>query len=88
MQPLISVIMPVHNGGFTLDRAVRSVVAQEFADWEVVAVDDGSTDDTWKILQRWAAAADRLRRGRTGTIYFALLSGCVGVGPELYTLRC
>ncbi len=61
MQPLISVIMPVHNGGFTLDRAVRSVVAQEFADWEVVAVDDGSTDDTWKILQRWAAAADRIR---------------------------
>ena len=61
MQPLISVIMPVYNGAFTLDRAVRSVLAQEFADWEIVAVDDGSTDETWQTLQRWAAADHRIR---------------------------
>ncbi len=58
MQPSISVVMPVYNGAFTLDRALRSVPSQEFGDWEIVAVDDGSTDDTWKILQRWAAADD------------------------------
>jgi len=61
MQPSISVIMPVHNGAFTLDRALRSLQQQEFADWELVAVDDGSTDDTWNILQRWAAADSRIR---------------------------
>jgi len=65
MEPLISVIMPVHNGAFTLDRAVRSVVAQEFTDWEILAVDDGSTDDTWTILERWAAADNRIRIDRS-----------------------
>jgi glycosyltransferase involved in cell wall biosynthesis len=61
MEPFISVIMPIHDGAFTLDRAMRSVAAQQFGDWEVVAVDDGSSDDTWKILQRWAAADCRIR---------------------------
>src|SRR5208283_2414591 len=65
MQPFITVIMPVYNGALTLDRAVRSVVAQQFADWEIVAVDDGSTDDTWDILQRWAAADNRIRIARS-----------------------
>ena len=64
MQPLISVIMPVYDGAFTLDRAIRSVVAQQFADWEIVAVDDGSADDTWEILQRWAPADCRIRISR------------------------
>ena len=64
-QPFVSVIMPVYNGAFTLDRAVGSVVSQEFSDWEVVAIDDGSTDDTWKILQRWAAADNRIRVTRS-----------------------
>jgi autotransporter-associated beta strand protein len=50
MSPSISIILPVYNGAFTLDRALRSVLAQEFADWEIVAVDDGSTDDTWPSL--------------------------------------
>jgi glycosyltransferase involved in cell wall biosynthesis len=61
MSPSISIILPVYNGAFTLDRALRSVLAQEFADWEIVAVDDGSSDDTWPILERWSAAEKRLR---------------------------
>jgi glycosyltransferase involved in cell wall biosynthesis len=61
MQPCISVIMPVYNGAFTLDRALRSVAAQEFTNWEIVAVDDGSTDATWPILQAWATKDHRLR---------------------------
>ena len=64
MPPFVSVIMPVYDGAFTLERALRSVVAQEFADWEIVAVDDGSTDDTWEILQRWAAADSRIKTVR------------------------
>ena len=58
---LISVIMPVYNGAATLDRALRSVHAQTFSEWEVVAVDDGSTDDTYAILQRWAKKDARIR---------------------------
>jgi glycosyltransferase involved in cell wall biosynthesis len=64
MPPFISVIMPVFDGAFTLERALRSVVAQQFADWEIVAVDDGSTDDTWQILQHWSAADSRIKAVR------------------------
>jgi glycosyltransferase involved in cell wall biosynthesis len=59
--PAISVIMPVYNGAATLDRAIRSVRAQLFPDWEVVAVDDGSTDGSLEILNRWAAEDHRIR---------------------------
>jgi glycosyltransferase involved in cell wall biosynthesis len=67
MPPSISVANPIYNGAFTLDRALRSVLAQEFADWEIVAVDDGSTDDTWPVLEHWAAADKRVRKARRKT---------------------
>ncbi len=61
--PLISVIMPVFNGAATVERALRSLLAQTFRDWEAVAVDDASQDGTWELLQ--AAAEDsRIRTVR------------------------
>jgi glycosyltransferase involved in cell wall biosynthesis len=48
--PLISVIIPTHNRATVLARAVDSVARQKFADWELVVVDDGSTDQTPAVL--------------------------------------
>ena len=59
--PLLSVVVPVHNGAVTLDRALRSVTAQTFCDWEVVAVDDASNDESPNVLQRWAIKETRIR---------------------------
>ena len=59
--PLISVVVPVHNGAATLDRALRSVVGQTFPDWELLAVDDGSSDESASIVGRWAATDGRIR---------------------------
>jgi glycosyltransferase involved in cell wall biosynthesis len=53
--------MPVYNAARHLDTAVASVAAQDFADWEFVAVDDGSTDASPEILARWAARDPRIR---------------------------
>lgn len=47
---MISVILNVYNGEKYVERCVRSVVAQTFDDWELVIVDDGSTDRTAAIL--------------------------------------
>lgn len=49
--PRVSVIMPVYNGERYVRQAVESVTAQSFADWELVAVNDGSSDATQSILE-------------------------------------
>lgn len=53
--PRISVVLIVHNGDDFVADAIASVRAQSLADWELVAVDDGSTDATADILARHAA---------------------------------
>ena len=57
----VSVVMPCYQSGETVERSVRSVQAQTFADWELIAVDDGSTDDTLAQLNTLAAAEPRMR---------------------------
>src|ERR1700749_83796 len=61
MQDLVSVIMPAYNSGRYLAESVRSVQAQTFGGWELVVVDDGSTDDTGEVARRLAEADARVR---------------------------
>jgi glycosyltransferase involved in cell wall biosynthesis/LmbE family N-acetylglucosaminyl deacetylase len=51
MNPLVSIIIPTYNHAVYLPDAVRSALAQSLADLEVIVVDDGSTDDTLRVLQ-------------------------------------
>lgn len=60
-RPMVSVIMAVRNGGPFLAKAIASIRGQQFRDWELVIVDDGSTDDTATILQVAARSDARLR---------------------------
>lgn len=61
MKPTVSIVMPCYQNGGTIARSVCSVQAQTFADWELIAVDDGSTDDTLAQLNTLAAAEPRMR---------------------------
>ena len=61
MTPQITVVMPVRNGARWLGEAVESVVAQTFSDWELIAIDDGSTDETPRTLGDWEARDRRIR---------------------------
>lgn len=59
--PAVSVLMPVRNEDQYLARALSSISAQTFTDWELVAVDDGSIDGTSAILAEASARDKRIR---------------------------
>ena len=49
----VSVIMGIYNCASTLAEAIESIVAQTYADWELVMCDDGSADNTFEIAVRY-----------------------------------
>src|SRR5215213_4499894 len=53
MTRLFSIILPTYNRAYVLWRAIQSVLAQTEARWELVVVDDGSTDDTRRLLEEF-----------------------------------
>lgn len=59
--PAVSVLIPVHNAASTVDQALGSIKAQTFQDWEAIVVDDGSTDDTRRLLESWGRRDTRFR---------------------------
>jgi teichuronic acid biosynthesis glycosyltransferase TuaG len=58
------VILPTYNGQAGLSRALDSVRSQTYPDWELIAVDDGSTDTSFEILREAAGADERIRAFR------------------------
>jgi len=65
-KPLVSVIIPTYNRGWILKEAIDSVLAQDFTDFELIVVDDGSTDDTGQVLAAYdqkVIALDQSNRG-------------------------
>ncbi len=60
-QPLVSIIMPVYNAGDYLVEAIESIRNQTYKHWELLCVDDGSTDESWKILKKYKKKDDRIR---------------------------
>jgi glycosyltransferase involved in cell wall biosynthesis len=69
MRPRVSIVMPAFNRADLIVESVRSVIVQTFADWELIIVDDGSTDDS--VARVEALAEPRivvLRQPRTGNV--------------------
>lgn len=78
-QPLVSVIMPVHNAGAFLYEAIESIRSQTYTNWELIAVDDASADNSYAILREFARKDSRIkvfknkkRLNVSGTAAFAL----------------
>ena len=64
--PTVSVIIPTYNRGWIVREAIDSVLAQGFKDFEVIVVDDGSTDDTDRILESYAASIRFIKQTNLG----------------------
>ncbi|BCH27361.1 glycosyltransferase family 2 protein [Mesorhizobium sp. L-8-3] len=60
-QPTASIVMPCYNVAKYLDECIGSILDQTLSDWELICVDDGSTDATWEKLVYLAARDARIR---------------------------
>lgn len=69
--PRVAVVLPVRNGAASLLDAIASVQAQTLTDWELIVVDDGSTDMTDVILEAAAKADQRIRVISLGAVGLA-----------------
>jgi len=76
LNPRISVILPVRDAALFLEESLLSLRAQTLADHEIVAIDDGSTDESPALLQKFAAGDPRITvLRRTGDLVAALNAG-------------
>ncbi len=86
--PAISVVLPIYNAAATLSATLESVLGQTYPDFEVLAIDDGSTDGTADILARYAKADSRILVTRTpnrGIV--AALNGALDMARGDYIAR-
>jgi glycosyltransferase involved in cell wall biosynthesis len=59
--PLVSVLMPVYNSSKFVSAAIESVLAQVYTHWELIIVDDASTDDTAAIVEKLSASHPKIK---------------------------
>jgi glycosyltransferase involved in cell wall biosynthesis len=81
MNPKVSIIMPTWNRAHLLGRAIESVRAQSFKDWELIISDDGSTDNTPEVVKSWLASLERERSGQKKEPHAVYVRSGVNQGP-------
>ncbi|MFH2141736.1 MAG: glycosyltransferase [Bacteroidota bacterium] len=58
---MVSVIIPVYNGEKYISETIQSVISQTYTDWELIVVNDGSTDNTLKIVEQYCQKDKRIK---------------------------
>jgi glycosyltransferase involved in cell wall biosynthesis len=64
--PLVTVIIPVYNGTNYLREAIESVLSQTYANYELLVVDDGSTDETWAVIESYGSRLRGIHKDNGG----------------------
>ena len=79
-EPLVSIVMPLYNYGRFLEASVDSVLAQKYKNWELIIVDDCSTDDSYPLALDIANRDDRIK-------VFRLFCGRVEGGARTHDIQ-
>jgi glycosyltransferase involved in cell wall biosynthesis len=82
MSPRVSVVMPAYNAQRTIGAAISSVLLQSYGEWELIVVDDGSTDATAKVAEALGASI-RIVRGENQGVAAARNRGIAESRGEL-----
>jgi len=61
IKPLVSVVMPVFNASLYLDEAIESVLWQTLPEFELIIINDGSTDNSFQLLKQWEKKDSRIK---------------------------
>lgn len=61
MTPLVSIIMAAYNEEHCIGKAIESIIGQTFTEWELVIINDGSSDATVDVVSRYAETDNRIR---------------------------
>lgn len=86
--PRVSVLMPVYNAERYLAQAVKSILDQTFTDFELLIIDDGSTDGSRAILEHYAARDPRIRLvSRPNTGYVVALNEMIAMARGEFLAR-
>ncbi|HEY1600604.1 MAG TPA: glycosyltransferase family A protein [Pirellulales bacterium] len=86
--PTISIVLPTHNGSRYIDQSIMSVVRQTWQDWEMIVVNDASTDSTATIVNRWTNRDPRITAihlSKNRTLPGALNDGFAFAKGEFHT---
>ena len=61
MQPEVTIIVPTYNYGHLIGETLNCLINQVFKDWEAIIIDDGSTDETEKVVLKYTAIDSRIK---------------------------
>jgi len=86
-RPLVTVAMPIYNAGIHLRLAVLSVVAQTFIDWELLIIDDGSTDNAIASIADISDARIQIRSDGLNKGLAARLNQAIDLARGAYLVR-
>ncbi len=90
MEPKVSVIMAAYNCEKTVGESIDSILGQTFSDWELILCDDGSTDETYRILLAYASRfPDKIKvlQNETNQKLPASLNRCLQYATGAYVAR-
>lgn len=63
-EALVSIVMPAYNSGKFIGKAIDSVIAQTYRNWELIVVDDASTDNTAGVVDKYTKKDSRIKYHR------------------------
>lgn len=85
--PLVSIIMPMRNSAATVDATIRSIQRQTLQEWELIVIDDGSSDQSATIVENLGDSRIRLVREPVGRGLAARLNQAVALCTGTYIAR-
>ena len=60
-KPLVSILLANYNNGVYIENAIQSIVNQTYVNWEIIIIDDASTDNSWEIIKKFAETYPNIR---------------------------